>query len=205
MAEVTEAEDSGWLAIEGFLSAGDVAEVLAVCSELLDADASERSPRDKPVAGTRHLFELDERSEVVRAVVERPELTQAVSGFIGDSWDRFETSYRCPQPSFGGQRLHADDVPKLHDGPDAVATAIIALTEFTAKNGATRLIPGSHRRIDLQRHSGSLESHPDEIMLTGSAGTAFVFSGHVLHSGTANQSDHERPALQVVWRTAVTG
>ena len=45
-----------------------------------------------------------------------------------------------------------------------------------------------------------MSSHPDEVLLTGDAGDAFVFSGHLLHSGTPNRSADERPALQVTWR-----
>ena len=96
--------------------------------------------------------------------------------------------------------LHADDAPKLDDAPSRVATAIVTLVEFTDTNGATRVVPGSHRRPDLQRRSGSLDSHPDEMTLTGPAGTAFVFDGHLLHSGTINRSDADRPALQITWR-----
>lgn len=88
-------------------------------------------------------------------------------------------------------------MPTLDPLPDRVATAIVALVPFTAENGATRVVPGSHRRIDLQRRSGGLSSHPDERTLTCAAGDAFVFSGHLLHSGTPNRSDHERPALQI--------
>ena len=81
-------------------------------------------------------------------------------------------------------------------------TAVVALCDFTPDNGATSVIPGSHRRPDLQRRSGSLEYHPDELVLTGPAGTAFVFCGHLLHRGTRNRSTASRPALQVSWGRA---
>jgi len=197
---ITEAvAESGWTALE-LLSHDEVAAVLAACGELLALPPGERKSRDKPVAGTRHLFSLDERSPVIAELVERPVLIDAVTAFLGPRYERVETSYRCPQPNHGQQRLHADDVPKLGGGPDVVATAIVALTDFDQRNGATRLVPGSHRRVDLQRRSGALASHPDEIVLTGLAGTAFVFSGHILHSGTTNRSTSDRPALQLVWR-----
>lgn len=192
--------DAGWISFPGFLSTDLVDEILRSCAELLRLPAEARRAGDKPAAGTRHLSELDDRSAPVRAVTTRSELTTIVAEILGPGAVLVQASYRSPQPSFGGQQLHADDQPKLEPTPDSVATAIVALTDFTSTNGATRLVPGSHRRPDLQRRSGSLASHEDEIVLTGDAGTAFVFSGHVLHSGTPNRSPVERPALQLVWR-----
>lgn len=97
--------------------------------------------------------------------------------------------------------LSPDEVASVLADCDRVATAIVALTEFTEANGSTRVVPGSHRRPDLQRVAGNLDSHPDEISFTGPAGTALIFSGHLLHSGTQNNSTTERPALQLTWRS----
>lgn len=190
----------GWTALPGFLSDDEVSEALAVCADLLELPAGERHARDKPFAGTVHLAELDDRSVFIAAVVNRPALQAVVAEILGPSHRRDDIGYRSPKPTFGGQKLHADDVPKLTDGPAQVATAVIALTAFTASNGSTRIVPGSHLRPDLQRKSGSLDVHPDEVMLTGDPGTAFVFSGHALHSGTVNRSTEPRPALHLVWR-----
>ena len=191
---------AGWVALPGFLSQPETYDVVAVCDSLMRLPAEQRHARDKVAAGTRHLCQLDERSELINSIVNRQPLVSVITEILGPSFGRDEIAYRGPQPSFGGQMLHADEPPKTDKGPATVATAIVALTDFTSTNGATRLIPGSHRRPDLQRLSGSLADHPDQITLTGSAGTAFVFSGHVLHSGTTNHSSQQRPALHLVWR-----
>ena len=193
--------DAGWVALPGFLGPGEITEVLAICSELLALPPAQQLAGDKTASGTRHVMKLDERSDRIASIVRRHDLLAIVEDILGPAFQPSQISYRSPQPSFGGQKLHADDPPKLVAGPDSVATAIVALVDFTPSNGATRVVPGSHRRPDLQRRAGALESHPDEILLTGAAGTAFVFSGHVLHSGTPNRSGAERPALQLVWRT----
>ena len=190
----------GWVRLPGVLSPAEVDAVVEACVRLLDEPPERRRRGDRPHGGTRHLMELDDRVPVVAALLARPPLTDAVTAVVGLGARIDQVSYRSPQPTHGGQSLHADDVPKLDAGPDRVATAIVALTDFTADNGATRVVPGSHRRPDLQRAPASLPSHPDEIVLTGHAGDAFVFSGHLLHSGTTNRSPHERPALQITWR-----
>ena len=68
------------------------------------------------------------------------------------------------------------------------------------------MVPGSHRRIPTCSSVGSLGADPGvddrlgAVPLVGPAGTAFVFSGHLLHGGTENRSDRPRPALQLSFR-----
>lgn len=192
--------DRGYVVVERLVSADDVDSVLAQCNELLALPPAERHSRDKVANGTRHLEALDTRSELVAAVAQRPELLAQVEALLGPSFESQVVSFRSPQPTFGDQRLHTDDVPKLDDGPDRVATAIVALVDFTADNGGTRVVPGSHRRPDLQKVAGNLESHPNELRFIAPAGSVMVFSGHLLHSGTQNTSSADRPALQLTWR-----
>lgn len=192
--------EAGWCRVDGLLTADDIVEVLRACDELRSLPAEERSVGDKPHAGTHHLVQLDHRCAVVAEVVQRSRLLEAVAAFIGESTEMLQVSYRSPQPGFGGQRLHADGLAKMQVGPDSLATAIVPLVAFTATNGSTRVVPGSHQRPDLQRVSGQLEAHADEVQLTGPPGCAFVFSGHLLHSGTRNDSQQERPALQLQWQ-----
>lgn len=194
--------DTGWALLAGFLSSDDVDITLSECRSMLTLPPPHRRAGDKPGAGTHHLFELDDRSTFFDDMLDRHEIIDVVTEILGPSFARDQVSYRSPQPSFGSQYLHADAPPMLRPGPATVATAIVALVPFTDRNGATRLVPGSHRRPDLQRESGRLEHHAEQILLMGPAGTAFVFSGHVLHSGTVNESSAERPALQLVWRTS---
>lgn len=191
-------EATGWIAMP-LLSSVETSSLLADCHQLTGLPADQLDPADKPVAGTRHLRRLDERLAFVTEIVERPDLLDVVHQIIGPDVELQQAEYRCPQPGFGGQQLHTDWLALTDDQPAQVATAIVALVEFSAENGATRIIPGSHRRPDLQRVAGQLRWHPDERRLTGEAGTAFVFSGHVLHAGAKNNSLTERPALQLVW------
>ena len=201
-----ELDEEGWTSFV-VLEPDRAVTVARACDDLLASLAPrDRLVGDKPAADTRRLAALDERlHDVVGELVGHPELRDAIGHLVGPDAQLTEAAYRCPGPGGGGQRLHADDVPKLDDGPARVATAIVALTRFDESNGATRIVPGSHRRLDLQRRAGSLDDHPDEIVLTGAPGTAFVFSGHLLHSGTPNRSTSPRPAAQLVWRRQGTG
>jgi len=97
------------------------------------------------------------------------------------------------QPEIGAgepaQALHRDDIiysiPQPH--PEFEVLFILALTEFTAENGATRIAPGSHRwgpeRI----------AHPEEsVPAVMPAGSVVFFLGSTWHSGGHNRSTSPR-------------
>ncbi len=193
-------EDPGWVIVPALLDEAQLPAIQSEMRALLALPSEKRRVGDKPASGTRHLEELDQRSPAVARLVDDERLKRAVRSQLGAVPHPVQVSYRSPQPGYGAQRLHADDVPRLSPEPTTVTTAIIALTDFTPTNGATRLIPGSHLRPDLQRQSGQMEDHPDAEIITVDAGSAIVFNGHLLHSGTLNVSAAERPALQIIWR-----
>jgi len=157
---------------------------------------------DKQAGGTRRAGSLLVRLPEIAGIVEHPALTAAVASLFGRSVSVADVAFRCPQPGFGRQSLHCDDTPIASAEVCRSVTAIVALCDFTTANGATAVIPGSHRRPDLQRRPERHDLGRTEILLTGPAGTAFVFSAHLLHRGTRNRSDHPRPALQAQWRLA---
>ncbi len=73
-------------------------------------------------------------------------------------------------------------------------STIWALSEFSEKNGATRLVPGSHR-WDWER-----QAQPGEICQAVMApGSVLIFTGSVLHSGGGNQSQQPRTGLNITY------
>jgi len=79
-------------------------------------------------------------------------------------------------------------------------TALWMIDAFTDDNGATRVVPGSHRltRPPPPSFAQPLARHPDERVITGAAGTVLVFNGHLWHSGRRNTSAGPRRAGQMV-------
>jgi ectoine hydroxylase-related dioxygenase (phytanoyl-CoA dioxygenase family) len=72
------------------------------------------------------------------------------------------------------------------------------LDDFTRQNGATRLVPGSHRSCLLPAESvhDVYAPHPEEMVVEGRAGDVLVFNGHCWHTGGANRTaDHRRAIL----------
>lgn len=94
-------------------------------------------------------------------------------------------------PGEKAQWLHRDaDNWPLILGPTAkpvTVSCMFALSEFTAENGATRVVPGSHKWDDFTRKA--VDSEVTQAVMP--AGSALIYSGTVLHGGGANTTNAE--------------
>ena len=103
-------------------------------------------------------------------------------------------------PGEEAQYLHRDQTgwpwfnQLLPDGPEITVIAMVAMTDCTDENGATRLVPGSHRRVDSEDVFDHAAAEPAEM----SAGSVLFFSGKTVHGGGANRTtDQWRWALHL--------
>jgi hypothetical protein len=90
-------------------------------------------------------------------------------------------------PGSTPQLLHRDELvwnhlPEPH--PEVQLASVIALVDFTAENGATRVAPGSHRWPKEQAATDD-----DLVAAEMPAGSAVVYLGSTIHGGGANVTD----------------
>lgn len=75
-------------------------------------------------------------------------------------------------------------------GSEILVSANCALTDFTASNGATRVVPGSH----LWPESRQPEEH-EVCLAVMPKGSALLYTGNAIHSGGANREAETRVGL----------
>jgi len=99
-------------------------------------------------------------------------------------------------PGSQAQMLHRDEdvwvhVPRPH--AELQLASMIALEDFRAENGATRIVPGSHR------WPRGRKPEPDEIAdAVIPAGSAVIYLGSTIHGAGANSTANEwRPGLHI--------
>lgn len=96
-------------------------------------------------------------------------------------------------PGNDAQMLHRDlenwypFIGMGKNGPEVTLNFLIAFTDFTEENGATRVIPGSNHWDDFEDRGTPEQTVPAEMQ----AGDALFFSGKTAHGGGANRSANE--------------
>lgn len=94
-------------------------------------------------------------------------------------------------PGEQAQMLHTDDGFYPLPRPRAAlgAATIWAIDDFTVDNGATDIVPGSHRWGD------ELPRDSDRVPVVMTAGSCVFFPGTLWHGGGANRTDRPRLAV----------
>jgi ectoine hydroxylase-related dioxygenase (phytanoyl-CoA dioxygenase family) len=151
-------------------------------------------------SGTQHIEVTAATPEVEswRALGEHPVLLAAAEHVLARPFHLGGMHGRNPLPGFGQQGLHADWT-RAPDNAYVVLTAIWMLDDFTAQNGATRVVPGSHLITSPLPKSLAqpLAHHRDETLVVGRAGTVLILNGYLWHSGRLNASAGPRRAVQL--------
>jgi ectoine hydroxylase-related dioxygenase (phytanoyl-CoA dioxygenase family) len=104
-------------------------------------------------------------------------------------------------PGQGLQPLHRDDATSLWRHPqygrEARLQMMLAISDFTDENGATRVIPGSHLWDDER-----MPTQEETVAAQMKAGSALLWMGSVYHGGGANRSEAPRTGLTMAYDLA---
>ena len=75
------------------------------------------------------------------------------------------------------------------------------LDDLTIENGATRVIPGSHRwpTKPHDEMDDLLATHPQETYVTGPAGSVGFFNGQIWHGSTNNHTTSKRRVVHCAY------
>jgi ectoine hydroxylase-related dioxygenase (phytanoyl-CoA dioxygenase family) len=156
--------------------------------------------RQEPHA--RRLANLVNKGEVFEGIVQTPEVIECMEVVLGPEFKLSSLNVRAADPySDCSQPLHADSGAVADDRGYWVCNSVWMLDDFTTENGAIRMVPGSHRwrRLPQDVLPDPVAPHPDEVLLTGRAGTVVVMNAHMWHGATANRTAGQRRAMHVFY------
>jgi len=117
---------------------------------------------------------------------------------IGDDYKLSSLNLRSPKTGKKNQNMHSDYPWAVKGDKCYACNALWALDDINTENGATRIIPGSHRWgiTPSEGMENVQDNHPDEILVNLKAGDVLLVNSHVWHGGTANRSGKSRTIIQ---------
>jgi len=187
-ADLAAFHEQGYVIIENALEPHQLDAVLEGLEPLL-RDAP-RGRNDFEGRDTNRVYALLAKVPAMAAVVEHPHVVAMVDALLEPRWLLSAALAINLLPGETEQAWHFDDgfytLPRPR--PPVSISTIWALDDFTAANGATEVIPGSHRWSDERPHGDDARRIP----VVMPAGSVVVFSGTLWHRGGANRSDGRR-------------
>ena len=206
-------EGCGYVVFPGFFPDDTVAEARSLLWALAEAEDSEPESTTDPAAAApslrnavptqKRVWNLIERGSVFRDIAEEPRMLAVLETVLGHDFVLGSIAGSVLRPGAPRQEAHVDypywDLYDPARFPLGFNTSfhievetLVMLDEFTAENGATAILPGSHKRCAWP---DAEEFERDHVQATGPAGSLLMFTAPIWHAGRANRSDAPRTAL----------
>lgn len=189
-------EADGYAIVEGVLTPGEVRAKKEALQAILRATPTGRN--DFEGFQTQRIYALFAKTRAFDDAATHP----LVLGVLDRVLEHYQLS--APQaiqigPGETAQPLHRDDsvYPLKPPHAELVVNTMWAIDDFSEANGATHVIPGSHKWVDRRPEPGAITERA--VM---PAGSVMFFLGSVFHGGGANTTD--RPRLGVILEYVVS-
>ncbi len=182
--------EDGYVVLPGVLGSAEVEAMRSALAPYLEGRLFGRNDFE----GTRseRVYALLAKDATLARLVEDPEILALVDELLPAHYLLSAFLAINVHPGETAQAFHVDDAaggfpmppPRPHQG----VSVIWALEDFTPDNGATEVVPGSHRFGPAQLSPTDAQA----VQVVMSAGSAVVFLGNLQHRGGAHRgSPHD--------------
>jgi ectoine hydroxylase-related dioxygenase (phytanoyl-CoA dioxygenase family) len=187
---IQELELYGFTVVEEVLTAEQVETLRASLKR-----AEQEIGTDHTHRGTaRHVSNLPTWDPAFFQTLDHPKVLPLLEHFLEPSLILGSLNSRIVCPGDGLQQLHSD-IPlyMLNMATPVMMNTVWLLDDFSATNGGTRVVPGSHKSGLQGPPEGFDVKHI--VQPNAPAGSVIVFNGQCWHGGGANTGDTNRHAL----------
>lgn len=195
--EKNHLDHDGYLILPGILSAEQVRAFGARLDELSHQEGENAGKEVHQEAGADRLADLVNKDPMFEVCFTHPRILAGIAHVLGNNLRLSSLNARAALPGQGLQGLHADWGGAVSPGDYHVCNSLWLLDDFTLDNGATRVVPGSHRSGQTPRDimADPTAPHPQEVKLLAPAGAVVIFNSHTWHGGTLNTTPKRRRAM----------
>lgn len=194
-------DENGFVVFYNVLHAEQIAELRHHYEYLMDKEGQSAGLEVHQEVGTRRLADLVNKGAIFDSLYVNPRVLAAVYHVLQREFKLSSLNARDAIPGEGNQALHADWGPRTLSEPFHVVNSIWLIDEFTEDNGATRVVPGTHRMEGSPKDymADPAVEYKGQQLITAPAGSVCVFNSHLWHGGTTNKTDTTRRACHVYY------
>jgi ectoine hydroxylase-related dioxygenase (phytanoyl-CoA dioxygenase family) len=197
----------GYTVLEGLLTPAECDQARAELERIFAAEQDLPGAPHGPHAA--QAYNLMNKAPVFERLYQLPPLLRLVRHFLGEDAVLSSIQAHRVHPGAPEQGLHYDgsltgpfkslapaDRGRRIIGHTLGLNVAFCISPYTRTNGATRLVPGSHRCPDTKVPRGA----PGETIIEAPRGAAVLWDIATWHGASANTSDEIRYAVMTPWR-----
>ncbi len=138
------------------------------------------------------IYNLLAHGELYERIPVHPNVLPVVEGVLDRGCLVSSLSSIAIGPGEKAQPIHADDmvIPLAKPHAAIICNSMWALTDFRDENGATRVVPGSHRAP-----SPEYGSEVETVAARMRRGSVLIWHGSLWHGGGANRTGERRVGI----------
>lgn len=206
-------DQAGYFVLRNALQPHEVADLKSWITELDVGRRAELAPGEVPKA---KIYDLYRRNpDAMRTLITNSSLVASLTRLLGPNvvfvTNRHnQASVNTSQMTSTEARLHRDILQHTR----GLVTAAVYLDRSTVENGATRIVPGSHRLANvgvtqpdgggtwMDEHDVYAGLHDQAVPVPLEAGDILLFNAMCFHSVGRNTTDESRTSIILGFRSA---
>lgn len=188
-ADFAAIERDGYVILKNLLSPEECERIRAAVTPLLDKTGRNTFEGER----TQRVYSVLNKTRACDRLVDHPRVLALLDRLFLPNYLLSQLQVININPGEAAQLLHPDDAiyPVPRPRPPLGAATVWAFDAFTNDNGATVVLPGSHRWDADRRPS----DHDTRLTVAMPPGSCIFFVGTLWHGGGANHSDQARLAI----------
>ena len=187
-ADLATVERLGYVIIESLLGADELDAIRVATAPLLNAPGR----NDFEGLKTQRVYAVLAKTRALDRLVDHPRILALLDRLFMPNYLLSQLQIINLMPGETSQALHFDDAfyPVPRPRPPLGAATVWAIDDFTAENGATSIVPGSHTWDDARGPKAD-----ETIPAVMPAGSVVFYPGTFWHGGGANGTGASRLAV----------
>tara|TARA_Y100000588_G_C14178352_1_gene892449 strand:- start:424 stop:1194 length:771 start_codon:yes stop_codon:yes gene_type:complete len=196
-AEIQELDEKGFVLLENMLTSDETDALRERAMAVADAERAADNGFVYIDGHAQRVWNLVNKGEIFEQAIQRPEILGFMRHLLGDTVTLSSFTVNIISPGADATDYHLDrplsDVPVPRASWPFSANSMWFLDDFTATNGATWVVPGSHKRLVDVPDAGV--EYDDAVQALGPRGSVMIMNGSIWHRSGANTSAGDRVAL----------